>query len=173
MSLNKDLKKSSNIISKALEKYLTDAKNKISSSIPTKLEISRIKTGLEETRKSLSKTMVKKYDYKFLTAILMLSFLASFTVARIIKFLRLEYKTIVFYKNVREMKLRPISMDVIQRITAHITLLNNIRKIINTIKRFINRSLKWRTSKEGLGNFDEIYVQMESLYEDVVETKTK
>lgn len=137
----------------------------------SKPEIKKIKDSLEETRKSLAKPIRKAYNFKYKFVVYTLVILASFTLAKLVNFIEIEYRTIMFYRNVKQGKVTKVSPEMLSRILEHMTIAARVYKVINKLKRYTQRVKEWRVSKNGLQKFDEIYLEMESLNEIVSKAK--
>ena len=163
---------SSSVIVEPITKKILDLRSKIAGFIEDKKEVKDINKSLEDTRRSLSKSASKVYNYKFKYIIFILAILASFTVAKLVRYIEIEYKTIMFYRHAKQGKITKVTPEMLSRITRHITIAARIYKAVSKLKAYVKRAKEWRVSKKGLEKFDEVYLEMESLY-DIVEKKDK
>lgn len=137
----------------------------------SKPEIKKIKDSLEETRKSLSKPVYKVYNFKYKFVIFSLVILASFTLAKLVNFIEIEYRTIMYHRNSKRGKVNKVSSEMLSRILEHMTIAARVYKVIKKLKSYSRRVKEQRVSKNGLQEFDEIYVEMESLDEIINKSK--
>lgn len=154
---------SSSVITAPITKKILDLRSKIAGFIEDKKEVKDINKSLEDTRRSLSKSASKVYNYKFKYIIFILAILASFTIVKLVRYIEIEYKTIMFYRNAKQGKITKVTPEMLSRITRHITIAARIYKAVSKLKSYTKRAKEWRVSKKGLEKFDEIYLEMESV----------